>query len=82
MDGGEIVFMVKKFTYPPRVLEISPASMGLDSYGDSILFHRDWFGEASPGNPMHTIDEGRWAYLPVMEVRLTVCDLLCRVFLV
>ncbi|CAM9521666.1 unnamed protein product, partial [Sphacelaria rigidula] len=40
--------------------------MNLESYGDSDIFNPDWFGDASPSNSLHTIDNGRWAYLPVM----------------
>ncbi|CAM9369255.1 unnamed protein product [Laminaria digitata] len=43
------------------------SAMGLDGYGESEVFARDWFGEFSPDNELHTITEGRWAYLPVME---------------
>lgn len=42
--------------------------MGLTNYGESIVFDDDWFGDASPANPLHVIEKGRWAYLPVMEV--------------
>ena len=48
------------------------ASAGLENYGDSDIFADDWFGDASPKNSMHTVDKGRWAYLPVMEVGVCV----------
>ncbi|CAN0178363.1 unnamed protein product [Pylaiella littoralis] len=40
---------------------------GLASYGLSEVFLPEWFGSASPENPLHTVDAGRWAYLPVMK---------------
>ncbi|CAM9656131.1 unnamed protein product [Scytosiphon promiscuus] len=42
-------------------------AQGLETYGDSEIFAQDWFGEASPDNPLHTVDKGRWAYLPVKK---------------
>ncbi|CBJ33028.1 Hypothetical Protein RRSL_02205 [Ectocarpus siliculosus] len=42
-------------------------SQGLTDYGESQIFAPDWFGDASPNNAMHTVDNGRWAYLPVMQ---------------
>lgn len=44
--------------------------MGLKGYGQSEVFARDWFGEFSPDNELHTVTEGRWAYLSVMEVNM------------
>lgn len=46
-----------------------PASKGLDSYGESIVFDDEWLGAASPDNDFHTVDKGRWAFLPVKQVR-------------
>lgn len=43
------------------------AAAGLTSYGDSPIFQDDWLGEASPDNDFHTVDKGRWAFLPVMR---------------
>lgn len=43
------------------------AAEGLDEYGESMIFDDAWFGNASPSNDLHTVDKGRWAYLPVME---------------
>ncbi|CAM9758629.1 unnamed protein product, partial [Hapterophycus canaliculatus] len=40
---------------------------GLSTYGDSIVFSPDWFGDASPDNSLHTVDDGRWAYLSVKK---------------
>ena len=40
----------------------------MQTYGDSLIFADDWFGSASPDNSFHTVDRGRWAYLPVMTV--------------
>ncbi len=47
------------------------AASGITDYGDSDVFDDDWFGDASPDNDLHTMDKGRWAYLPVMEVSAT-----------
>lgn len=44
------------------------AAMGLTDYGESVIFAPDWFGDASPDNALHTVDSGRWAFLPVMQV--------------
>lgn len=44
------------------------AAQGLEHYGDSPIFADDWLGTASPDNGFHTVDKGRWAYLPVMTV--------------
>lgn len=46
------------------------AAQGLDYYGESIIFDDDWFGEFNPQNDFHTIDKGRFAYLPIMKVPL------------
>lgn len=46
---------------------VHPAAAGLEDYGESEVFADDWFGEASPLNDMHTVDRGRWAFLPVMK---------------
>ncbi|CAN0067281.1 unnamed protein product, partial [Ectocarpus fasciculatus] len=43
------------------------SSEGLTDYGESVIFAADWFGDASPDNSLHTVDNGRWAYLPVMQ---------------
>lgn len=43
------------------------AAENLSSYGESDIFAPDWFGDASPDNSLHTVDNGRWAFLPVME---------------
>ncbi|CAM9217833.1 unnamed protein product [Ectocarpus sp. 6 AP-2014] len=43
------------------------AAAGLEDYDSSEVFASDWFGEASPDNELHTVDKGRWAFLPVME---------------
>lgn len=40
---------------------------GMESYGDSIMFDDDWFGEFSPTGVLHTISRGRWAYVKVMR---------------
>ncbi|CAB1119543.1 unnamed protein product [Ectocarpus sp. CCAP 1310/34] len=40
------------------------SAQGLTEYGESTIFAADWFGEASPDNSLHTVDKGRWAYLP------------------
>lgn len=37
----------------------------MESYGQSIMFEDDWFGEFSPPNSLHTVTKGRWAYLGV-----------------
>lgn len=52
----------------PSVVVLCVAAMGLDSYGDSEVFARDWFGDFNPTNKLHTVIDGRWAYLPIMEV--------------
>ncbi|CAM9513044.1 unnamed protein product [Ectocarpus sp. 12 AP-2014] len=43
------------------------SAQGLTDYGQSPIFAADWFGDASPDNSLHTVDKGRWAYLPVMK---------------
>ncbi len=43
------------------------AAEKLSAYGESDIFAPDWFGDASPDNPLHTVDNGRWAFLPVMQ---------------
>ncbi|CAM9678592.1 unnamed protein product [Ectocarpus sp. 12 AP-2014] len=43
------------------------SAQGLTNYGQSLIFAADWFGDASPDNSLHTVDKGRWAYLPVMK---------------
>ncbi|CAB1119544.1 TYR [Ectocarpus sp. CCAP 1310/34] len=43
------------------------ATDDLDSYGDSIVFDHDWFGEFSPNNDFHTMTKGRWAFLRVQR---------------
>eukprot|EP00904_Undaria_pinnatifida_P008207 jgi/Undpi1/4516/HiC_scaffold_18.g07870.m1 len=42
------------------------SALGFSSYGESDVFSDDWFGAASPPNPLHVVEKGRWAYLPVM----------------
>ncbi|KAH8094992.1 hypothetical protein JL720_2261 [Aureococcus anophagefferens] len=37
-------------------------------YTESELFDPDWFGPAVPHHPDHVVDEGRWAYTPVLGV--------------
>lgn len=32
----------------------------------SLVFADDWFGDASPNNELHTVTQGRWAYVPTM----------------
>lgn len=46
---------------------VGAAAAGLEDYDSSEIFASDWFGEASPDNELHTVDKGRWAFLPVME---------------
>jgi len=36
------------------------------AYTESELFDPDWFGPAVPHHPDHVVDEGRWAYTPVL----------------
>eukprot|EP00903_Cladosiphon_okamuranus_P019382 g17822.t1 len=43
------------------------SALGMTDYGESEVFGPDWFGNASPDNPLHTVDDGRWAYLPLMK---------------
>ncbi|CAM9333791.1 unnamed protein product, partial [Ascophyllum nodosum] len=43
------------------------SALGYNSYGDSKIFSPDWLGDASPENPLHTVDNGRFQYLPVFE---------------
>ncbi|CAM9580371.1 unnamed protein product [Ectocarpus fasciculatus] len=45
------------------------ATLGLANYGESHVFDPDWFGDASPDNPLHTVTDGRWAYLSIMKAR-------------
>ena len=42
------------------------AQAGNLSIADSMLFQDDWFGSANPENPQHIIDQGRWAFTPVV----------------
>ena len=37
-----------------------------ESWRDSPIFADDWFGAASPANDLHTVTEGRWAFVPAM----------------
>ncbi|CAN0186832.1 unnamed protein product [Ectocarpus fasciculatus] len=34
-------------------------AQGLTDYGESQIFAADWFGDASPDNSLHTVDNGR-----------------------
>ncbi|CAM9600123.1 unnamed protein product [Ascophyllum nodosum] len=43
------------------------SALEYDSYGESELFVPGWFGDASPDNSLHTVDNGRFAYLPVFK---------------
>ncbi|CAN0073283.1 unnamed protein product [Ascophyllum nodosum] len=43
------------------------SASGYDTYGESEIFSDDWFGDASPSNALHTVDRGRFAYLPVLK---------------
>lgn len=36
------------------------------SWRSSAVFSADWFGDANPDNEMHTVTEGRFAYVPAM----------------
>ncbi|CAM9236405.1 unnamed protein product [Ectocarpus sp. 4 AP-2014] len=45
------------------------AALGLANYGESQVFNPDWFGDASPDNSLHTVTDGRWAYLSIMKAR-------------
>lgn len=40
-------------------------SIGVKWY-NSIIFQDDWFGDNSPNNPDHVVDQGRWKYTHVM----------------
>lgn len=42
-------------------------ALGIANYGESIIFDDNWFGQASPSAPLHTVTKGRWAYLDVMQ---------------
>ena len=74
--SGERV-SVKKCLFPRRSLRLLAwsragcctfaAAEGMTDYGESEIFAPDWFGDASPDNSLHTVDDGRWAYLPVMK---------------
>lgn len=58
--------------FSPSNMESSEiAAAGLEDYDSSDIFASDWFGEASPDNELHTVDKGRWAFLPVMEASAT-----------
>ena len=35
-----------------------------DTWRESMVFARDWFGDASPDNDLHTMTQGRWAWTP------------------
>lgn len=50
------------------------AALGMTDYGESEIFDPDWFGDASPDNSLHTVDDGRWAYLPVMKASTLKMD--------
>ena len=60
------LLLLSRSLYVSRVI----AALGYDSYGESELFVPGWFGDASPDNSLHTVDNGRFAYLPVFEVLL------------
>lgn len=34
------------------------------TFRSSLIFSDDWFGNASPDNDLHTLTEGRWAFVP------------------
>lgn len=51
-----------------KLLAENSDTQNLDNYGESEIFASDWFGEFSPANELHTVTQGRWAYLPVMQV--------------
>ena len=36
------------------------------TWRQSPIFADDWFGNASPDNDLHTVVEGRWAFVPAM----------------
>ena len=40
----------------------------------SRVFDADWFGDASPGNALHTVTEGRWAFVPTMRSAAAFSD--------
>ena len=47
-------FTIESTFYEPHTWRSSP------------IFSSDWFGAASPENDMHTVTEGRWAFIPSM----------------
>lgn len=47
-----------------------PAALEMDNYGDSVVFSDDWFGEFNPQNELNTVERGRFAYLPIQQVRV------------
>lgn len=53
----------------PPFENIGTGESNAELYGDSKIFAPDWFGETSPDNRLHTVDIGRFAYLPVMQVK-------------
>lgn len=63
--------LVYRRTATSNAFPLNLAASGLEEYGDSEVFDRDWFGTASPDNPFHTVDEGRWAYLAIQPVSRT-----------
>ena len=36
-----------------------------------MVFSDNWFGEFNPQNDMHTMERGRFAFLPIEKVRLS-----------
>ncbi|KAJ8600393.1 hypothetical protein CTAYLR_001414 [Chrysophaeum taylorii] len=42
-------------------------SARLDQWTESNIFGDAWFGTVKPGNDKHVVDEGRWAYTPIMK---------------
>ena len=44
----------------------SSVALQVGDYVLSPIFQPDWFGSNNPTNAKHIVDEGRWAYTPVM----------------
>ena len=44
------------------------AEAGIE-FGESILFSEDWFGASSPKNKDHVVNQGRFAYVPILKAR-------------
>lgn len=64
-----VVLALRLFLHSHAFPLFASAALGYDSYGDSVVFSPDWFGDASPDNVLHTVDKGRFAFLPVFKVR-------------